>query len=289
MSRIRNVYTAESSLRNPRQVIRDMVSGMVRSKYMAYRLSIKDIRAEYANSAFGMLWDFVDPLVLGFVFYFLMKVRIINTGELGMPYAVFVVYGLLIYQTFTESLNLSLDAVRRSRNLLTHQKLPPEAIILSVLFRVLFNSLFRVAAMLFFSLMLFSSAANEGTSSFSAVGFPIFLVCYPSIILAGMSIGLFLAPFNVMYRDIGRIVRITLLPLRYATPVLYAIPSEFPFNLIHSLNPISPILATLRALATGNDVVHFGGFVGWNLGFLALFLVAWPIFHLAIPVLVERT
>ena len=80
------VYSAESGVRNPRLVLRDMIRGLLQSRYMAYRLCVKDVRAEYAKSAFGILWDFVDPFVFASIFYFLAKIRVLNPGELGMPY-----------------------------------------------------------------------------------------------------------------------------------------------------------------------------------------------------------
>lgn len=283
-----HVYSAESSVRRPREVFRAMFSGLRGSRYMGYRLFVKDLRAENSKVAFGVFWDFLDPLVLGCIFYFLMKVRVINAGELGMPYAVFVIYGLLLYRTFSESITLSLDVMQRSRGLLAHLKLPPEALILSVLFRVLFNSTFRLAVMLAFSIGLQAVAMDEGLSAFSLIGFVKFLLCYPLIILAGMAIGVFLAPFNVIYGDVGRAARIVLVPLRYATPVLYAIPVAFPFNWITALNPVSAILTNLRSLATANAIVDWPGLAIRSGGYIGLFFVAWLIFHVSIPVLSER-
>ncbi|MCH7960044.1 MAG: hypothetical protein IID08_07935 [Candidatus Hydrogenedentes bacterium] len=281
-------YTAESTARRPGEVLRAMLSGVVRSRYMGYRLFLRDLRAEYSRVAFGVFWDFVDPLVLGVIFYFLMQLRVINAGELSMPYALFVIYGLLLYRTFSESVTLSLDVMHRSRTILTQLRLPPEALLLAVLFRVLFNSTFRVAVMLAFSIALYSTAAAEGQSALSLVGFAKFLACYPLLILAGMSIGVFLAPFNVIYGDVGRATRILLFPLRYATPVLYAIPTAYPFNWVNALNPVSAILSGLRSLATSNTISDVGDLFARSGLFAVLFFVGWVLFHISIPVLAER-
>ncbi len=281
-------YTAESTSRRPGEVLRAMASGVARSRYMGYRLFLRDLRAEYSRVAFGVLWDFVDPLVLGAIFYFLMQLRVINAGELGMPYALFVIYGLLLYRTFSESVTLSLDVMHRSRTILTQLRLPPEALLLSVLFRILFNSTFRVAVMLAFSIALHSAAVADGQSAFSLIGFAKFLVCYPLIILAGMSIGVFLAPFNVIYGDVGRATRILLFPLRYATPVLYVIPTAYPFNWVNALNPVTAILSGLRSLATSNTMPDAGDLFARSGVFAILFFVAWVLFHISIPVLAER-
>lgn len=285
---MRHVYTAESPVRRPREVVRAMIRGLLGSPYMAYRLCVKDVRAEYSRSAFGMVWDLLDPLILGLVFYFLAQVRVINPGELGMPYATFVIYGLLLYAAFADSITSSLEVMRRSKTLLTHLKLPPEALILSVFFRMLFNSSFRIAVMLIFSLATHSAAVSQGLSAFSPVGFIKFLFCYPLIIFLGMTIGVFLAPFNTIYGDVGKVVRIILVPLRYASPVLYAIPKAFPFDWIHAFNPVAPVLSSLRSLATANVVDDAGGLVIRCAVFAVIFPIAWLVFHLSIPVLAER-
>jgi len=282
------VYSAESSVRNPRLVLRDMIRGLLRSRYMAYRLCVKDVRAEYAKSAFGILWDFVDPFVFASIFYFLAKIRVLNPGELGMPYAVFVIYGLLLYQTFSESVTMSLDIMKRSKTILTHLKLPPEALILSVFYRVAFNSTFRIVVILIFSLALSATAAKDGQTTFSIFGFMKFVACYPLLIFGGMSFGIFLAPFNAIYADVGRITRIVLTPLRYASPVLYAMPTAFPFNWISIINPIGPIIQNLRSLATSDTVTDLPGIAVRCAVFLVVFSVGWLIFHLAVPVLAEK-
>ena len=161
------VYSADAEMSQWRDVIRAMLRGMMRSRYIAYRLAVKDIKAEYARSAFGMLWDFVDPLVLGLIFYCLAKMRLINSDNYEMPFALYVVYGLLLYQTFCDSILLSVDSIHRSKAILTHLKLAPEAMILSVFFRVLFNSTFRIAIMLAFSLYMWRQASAQGLYAFS--------------------------------------------------------------------------------------------------------------------------
>jgi lipopolysaccharide transport system permease protein len=282
------VYSAESSVRHPRLVIRDMFRGLLQSRYMAYRLCVKDIRSENAKSAFGFLWDFVDPFVFASIFYFLARIRVMNPGALHMPYAVFVIYGLLLYQTFAESVTLSMDAMRRSKTILTHLKLPPEALILSVFYRVLFNSSFRIAVMLVFSLVLYETAAADGQSTFTILGFIKFVILYPILIFGGMSFGVLLAPFSAIYADVGRITKIVLTPLRYASPVLYAIPSAFPFNWISMVNPIGPIIQNLRSLATSDSITDLPGLAIRCFVFLVVFSVGWLIFHLAVPVLAEK-
>jgi lipopolysaccharide transport system permease protein len=274
-----NSYSAQPQGRSPGRVILAMFRNLRRSRYVAYRLARKDIQGERTKSRFATLWDFLDPLVLAVIFYILQSVRVINPGDIHIPYAVFVTFGLLLFQTFSESVTLPMDVIRRSRHMLAHLKLTPEALILSTLFRILFNSSFRIGAMLLIALAM---------SSLSWVGFLKFLLLFPSIILAGMAFGLILAPFHTLYNDVGRVAKIILLPLRYASPVLYTIPDIVPFVYLQIFNPVANILSNLRSVATQNVFVDLSGFGIWLAILSTLFFLGWFLFHLAAPLVAER-
>jgi len=273
------VYSAESRVRNFPEVLRAMASGLIRSRYVAYRLARKDIVSQYSKSALGFLWDFAYPLVLGVVFYFLRSGNVFSTGDTGMPYSAYLIFGLLMYQSFVNATMMSVNLLQSSRGLITQQKLPPEALLVSVFFRVGFFSLFRIAVMLFFGIV---------TGAFSLLGSVGFVAGYPVLILAGMAIGVFLAPFNAIYKDVGRFVGMVLVPLRFISPVLFVLPETPVFQWVNSFNSFSLIMVNLRAAATGvpfDDLgltaVHCGVlfFVG---------LVGWFMFHVSVPVLAER-
>ena len=284
MARPYRIYTSDPNIRDLKGVLRAMYVGVRDSRYAGYRIFVKDVRAEYSGGMFGLFWDFADPLVLGLIFYFLKQADMISSGDIDIPYSVFIIYGLLIYQTFIESVLLSLDVIKRSSNMLTHLKIAPEALILSVVYRICFGSIFRIIVMLGFSLW----ASWTSTLTFSPIGFLKFLLLFPAIILAGMAVGTFLAPFGTIYNDIGRAVRIALTLGRYASPVLYAIPAVAPFTYIYAFNPIALVIDNLRSLATENVFIDAPGFFLRIASFIVLFLVSAFVFHVSASVVAER-
>jgi lipopolysaccharide transport system permease protein len=284
----RVVYTPQSETFSPKQVLPAMVRGLIQSRYMAIRLVVKDIKSDYSKSQFGMIWELIDPLVLGFIFYALMRTRVFTPGETNMPYAIFIIYGLLMYATFVESVMRMVNLVKSSKSLLSQLKLPPEALILSVLFRIAFNCLFRLLVMLFFSLLLRNSAMDSGMSAFSLIGFIKFLFLFPSVILIGAAIGLFCAPLNAIYSDVGTAIRIGLGPYRYLSPVLWPLPLTGTWAYVHAVSPISPLFLDLRMLAT-NNIMDYPGHIAARVVFFGiLFLFSWFIFHVSIIVLSEK-
>lgn len=282
MAQEEHIFSADSSVKDFESVriaVGAMFSGFAKSRYAGWRIFIKDVRAEYANSAMGVFWDFMDPLVLGLIFYFLRRSGVVSIGEIAIPYSVFIIYGMLLYQTFAESVTIPLTLMGRSKNLLSNVRVPPEALVLSAVYRLLFNSAFRILVMLAFSLF---------TGAFSLPGFAGFLLIYPSIIIVGMAFGLVLAPFNVIYSDVGRLVRVILNPLRYATPVLYPIASSPPFNYIYMFNPMALVLDELRSLATQGTMEEPLGFAVRVAFFAVVTFLGCFLFHISVPVLAAR-
>lgn len=274
-----SIYTAESKVKDFKSVIKAMLSGLLGGRYLAFRLFIKEVKADYSQSVYGVLWDFLEPMVLAAIFILLRRGNVINAGEIHVPYSVFVVYGLLLWQTFSEAITLPLQIMQRSKTLLTQVKIPPESLLLSVFFKVLFNSFFRIVVLLALSFFM---------NALSWVGFAKFLMLYPSIILVGMAFGVLLAPFNVIYSDVGRVVNIVLRPLLYASPVLYAIPPVKFLVYFNAFNPVGIVLSNLRSLATQNLFQNIQPFMITCTILFILFLLGWFIFHLSIPILSDK-
>jgi lipopolysaccharide transport system permease protein len=271
------VYTADPQVRDPKAVLGAMVRGMFGSTYIAWRLFLKDVKSEYAKARLGILWDFLDPLVFASLYYVLVNLGILSRGDMSMPYPVFIVFGFLLFQTFRESIKMPTQVIKRSRNMLTQLKLPPECLILSLFYRILFNGAIRIVIMLVFAIVM---------GHFSIVGTLKFLALFPLLIFSGMAVGLLLAPFNTIYNDVGRVTDIVLTPLRFATPVMYSA-SIIP-DVINRWNPITPFIENLRSLAVDDAFADAGLFWIKFAGFLVCFFIGWFFFHVSIPLLAER-
>lgn len=275
MSKPVAIYTAESRARDGGAVFRAMARGVIDGRYAAFRLALRDVKGGYAKTVFGLFWDLADPLVFGAIFYGLMVAGIVSPGNLDMAYPLFVTYGMLLYLTITEAWLASMRLFQTHRAVLAQAKVPPEALILSVAFRVAFNSGFRILVLLLFSVAM---------GAFSPLGFVKFLAGFPLLILAGMALGVILAPFNAIYNDVERAVRLVILPLRFASPVFFVIASEK----LTRINPVAVLINNLRDLATANQFSDPGPLALWSAAFAMLFLCGWYLFHLAVPVLAER-
>lgn len=275
MTRPVALYTAESRVRARGAVVAAMFRGLRDGRYAAYRLALKDVRGGYAKTVFGLLWDLADPLVFGAIFYGLMAAGVLSPGDLAMPYPLFVTFGMLLYLTFTQSWLGTMRLFQTHRSILSHVRIAPETLLLSVAFRSAFDSLFRILVLLIFSVLM---------GHFSPLGFLKFVALFPLVILAGMAPGLILAPFNALLYDVERAVKLIILPLRFASPVFFVIASEG----LTRINPVAVLINNLRDLATTNHFSDPAALAGWSVALGLLFLAGWLLFHLAAPVIAER-
>ena len=273
------VYTPESQMRSPGRLVRSMWQDLKASRELAWRLFVRDISALYRQSLLGVFWAFLPPIVMGLAFIILQSKKVVNFGETDIPYPVFVLVGTTLWQVFTESLNAPLKSVTTAKPMLAKINFPREALIVSAFYQVLFNLLIKslviVGIFLIFRVQL----------TFGLLLAPLAILM---LILSGMSIGFLLTPVGTLYRDISSGLMVVTQFWFFVTPVVYPPPQTFPYSLIATLNPVSPILMGTRDLLTKGFVTNIGPFlVVGCLTIIGLF-AAWMIYRVALPIMIER-
>jgi lipopolysaccharide transport system permease protein len=274
------VYAAGSQTRHVGQVLREMAAGAWQGRFLAYRLFRRDLKAEFADSALGYLWNFVNPLVLALLFIFMKSGGILQTEAIEMPYGVYVVCGMLLFQSFIQSLNLPLTLLKRSGNLLNTAKVPPEALIGSTVIRLVFDSLFYIPIIVGVCLLM---------DEFTWAGMVYLIVLYPAILLLGCSIGLLLAPFNVVYNDFQKFVQNLTRPLLFICPTFYRSFDGLPWlNAVTQYNPIAIAMDNIRLMTVQQQWMNAEAFwlmAGVSLG---VFLLASVLLHVSLPLLAQE-
>ena len=273
------VYTPKSRLRSPTVMVREMWNDLLASRELAWRLIIRDISAQYRQSFLGIFWAFLPPIATGLIFVILNNRKVINISETDIPYPAFVMFGTVLWQVFADSLNAPLKVATASKAMLAKIKFPREALILCGIGKTSFNCSIKllVLAAVF---IVFKIPVTWGL--------PLSLAAVILLILLGTTFGLLLTPVGLLYTDIAQGLNVLIGLWFFLTPVVYPAPRNFPFSLLATLNPVSPILVGTRDLATQGilrNPVPF--FVVTGVMFVVLFL-AWVIYRLAIPILVER-
>jgi lipopolysaccharide transport system permease protein len=273
------IYTPESQMRTPGKLLRSMWHDLRASRELAWRLFVRDISAQYRQSLLGIFWAFLPPIVMGLVFIILNSKKVLNFGQTDIPYPVFALVGTTLWQVFTESLNAPLKSVIKAKPMLAKINFPREALIVSAFYQTVFNLLIKclVLAGIF---IVFKVELTLGL-----LLAPLALLM---LILLGMSLGLLLTPIGTLYTDITSGLMVFTQLWFFVTPVVYPPPQSFPYSLIAILNPVSPVLTGTRDLITKGYLINYTSFIVVSCLVIIALLIAWLIYRVAIPIIIER-
>lgn len=273
------IYTPESRLRHPWQLMRAMGRDLLAARELAWRLMVRDISSQYRQSFLGIFWAFVPPIVAAAGLTLASNADILNIGETDLPYPVYVLFSMSLWQTFVESLNGPVQAVIAAKPMLARINFPREAIILSQLGQVGFN--FAIKLLLIVSVFLWFKIPVAAT----VVLAPVALL---HLVALGTAVGLLLAPLGALYEDVPRGLTLVISAWLFITPVIYPPPQTGLFSYLVRLNPVSPLLVTTRELATTGVLSAPVGF--WLASGLALVGLgaSWLLYRIAMPFVIER-
>lgn len=273
------VYTPASDLRHPWRLFVAMWRDLLESRGLAWRLMVRDISAQYRQSFFGLAWAFLPPIVMAVGFTLAGNAKVINIASTQLPYPAYVMFSMILWQTFVEALNGPVLAVANAKQMLARINFPREAIVLAKLGEVSFNFAVKfiliVAVFLWFQMPVTSAALLA----------PLALI---SLILLGTFFGLLLAPLGVLYQDVTQGLTVFTGLWLFLTPIIYPVPQSGTFATIVRLNPVTPLLVTTRELATTGIVSDPYRFLIVTAVTVAGLFITWVTFRLAMPFAIER-
>jgi lipopolysaccharide transport system permease protein len=273
------IYTPDSDLRRPVRLIGKMWRDLKASKGLAARLLVRDIKANYRQSFFGVLWAFLPPIVLAFGFTLAGRANVINIAATDLPYPAYVMLSMVLWQTFVEALNGPVLAVSTSKPMLARVNFPREAIILAKLGEVFFN--FGIKLTLVVAIFVW----YRMPVTWAALLSPLALI---QLIMLGTFIGLLLAPLGAFYQDVAHGLTVLTGLWLFLTPVVYPPPVSGTFATIVNLNPVTPLLVTTRELATTGVVSRPTAFLVVSGITIIGLLATWVSFRLSLPFAIER-
>jgi lipopolysaccharide transport system permease protein len=261
------------------KLLKDSLKDIYTSRFLSRQLAVRDITAQYRQSYLGILWAFIMPLTTAFVWIFLNSSGTVRLSDTGIPYPVYAFSGTLLWAIVTDAINSPISSTNGARSILSKINFPKEALIISGIYKLLFNSSIKIILLLFFVF-------------FFGIGFHWSLLLFPFAILGavlfGTTVGLFVTPLGMLYKDIGKMISFGLGFLMYATPVVYAIPKTGVMKTLMEWNPLTPIILTSRDLVVGHSPEFLGYFLIVVGMCIPLFFIGLVFYRISIPVLVER-
>jgi len=237
------------------RTIQEHIDTLYRHRELIANLVAKDLKARYRGSALGMMWTFLNPLLLllvyALVFSVYMRVQMEN-------YAVFVFAGLLPWIWFSTSLMEGVNSITTSGALITKSMFPAEVLPMVKIISNMVNYIFSLP-LLFLFMFVYGIPVTA-----SVMWFPL-VALTQLLFMTGLVY--FLAAVNVRFRDVQHILNNFLVLWFFLCPIIYPVsqtPEKWRFTFY--LNPMAVLSMSYQ------DIFIFGRTP--NLFFIFVLVVA---------------
>lgn len=273
------VYRPESPLREPGRLLRELARDLRAGRYLAWRLFVRDLSAQYRQTFLGYLWAFLPPLVASGTFIFLQSQGVVQVNTGGVPYPAFAFMGTLLWQVFMDSVASPPASLGAAKPMLVKINFPRESVLVAGMLMVGFNFLIRLA------LLVVVMAVWGVVPGPTLALFPVAVL---GLMLGGFTVGLAMAPLSGLYGDFGRAIPILGQIWMLLTPVVYPVREGSLLASLAVWNPAAPLIVTARETLTGMPLSHPGAFVAVLAGSILLSFLGLLGFRLAMPHLIAR-
>ncbi len=228
-----------------------------RFRELLFTLGIRDLKLRYRQTAMGVSWVVLQPLISAGLFSFVFG-KLAQLPSDGVPYFIFAFAGTMGWTAFQTTLNKASTCLVGNAHLVSKVYFPRIALPLSITFAALID--FTVSLPMFI-IMLVLNRTWHYPLSFGVLLVPVWLFL---LMAMAEAIGLFCSALTVQYRDVQYIVPVMVQFLMYATPVAYSVSSisariQSPvLKTLYFLNPLAGLMSAFRWSLLGTGTVYWG-------------------------------
>lgn len=229
-----------------------------RYRELFYVLAWRDISVRYKQTAVGVLWAVLQPLLMTLIFTVISEMA--NFGSEGVPQPLWIFAAMLSWQFFAASLTASSQSMITNANLVSKVYFPRMIVPAGAVVTAMVD--FLITFVIFLLMMAWFHVAP--TWRFIAVP-PLMLLAF----MAALGPGLLITALNVKYRDFRYIIPFIIQIGIYVSPVMYSstliqqhIAQKFPqLAWLYWLNPMVGVIDGFRwALLDGKGGITVPSF-----------------------------
>ena len=204
-------------------------------RFLLQQLVKRDLTSKYKDSVLGILWSFLNPLMIMLVFTAIFSMLFGRNIE---NYPVYFLSGRLVYDFFNNGTRGAMNSIKINEGLLKKIYIPKYMLSISSICYEFVN--FLISFVILFGVMLITGAQFHITT---------LLVIFPliSLMLLIFGIGFILAILNTYFSDIGHLYNVFTLILMYASALFYPmeiVPARV--QMIFTLNPLYSAISCFR-------------------------------------------
>lgn len=210
---------------------------------LLYFFVLRDVKIRYKQTAVGVLWVILQPLLTMAVFTLFFG-RLAKLPSEGLPYPVFYFSALVPWMYFNYALQNATNVVVENQRMITKVFFPRLVLPLSSVLSGLVD--FAIGFAVLIGVALYYGIRP----SLSDVLLPLFLLL---AVLTALGVGLWLCALNALYRDVKYVIPFLLQFWMFASPVAYPsslVPERWRW--VYGLNPMAGVIDGFRWALTGH-------------------------------------
>ena len=278
--RITVIYEPDAALRKGYGALfGEIFAELTQNRWLIWQLFKRDCFALYKQSFIGVFWAFLVPLISVATFVLLNRSGVFNMGAVDIPYPVFAVAGLALWQLFSAGLIANSGALAKAGVMVAKINFSKKSLVIASAGTSIISFVLQLV------LLLLLCGVYHIWPGWGVFLFPIFAI---PIVLFTLGLGLVLSVLNGIMRDVGNALSVMMTFLMFLTPVLYVKPEGGLLAELSRYNPMYYLTSVPR------EWIFFGHSSEW-LGYavscvvsLLVFGVCLVVFHLTETRVAER-
>jgi lipopolysaccharide transport system permease protein len=231
---------------------------------LVYYLVVREIQGIYRQTALGMSWIFIRP-VINMLLFTLVFDGLVKVPSDNVPYPLFSLAALIPWGYFSNAVTRTSRSLVENTQVISKVYFPRMVLPLAAGI----SGLIDLGASLIVFLVAF--AIYRMPLRLEMLWIPVLVIISMAFALA---VGLWLATLSVKYRDVSFAVNFLLQALMYASPVIYSVSLvPQPLQFIYQLNPMSGVIQGFRWALLGSGETPGAVFI-LSIGIILLGLIS---------------
>lgn len=229
--------TPVTIIERSRPFSRQQLVELWRYRHLAMIFAARDIKVRYKQTVLGFAWVLLQPLALTTV-YSLIFGRLARLPSDGVPYPLFLLSGLVLWQYFAAATNTASVSLVAQGALISKVYFPRLIVLLSPLLAGLVDFAIVLTVVLIIQI---AWGVYPGPTLLLA---PFFVLLAGAAVLA---VSVWLSALDAFYRDVRYLLGFALQVAYFATPIVYPLSVVPPaYVKLYALNPMAVIIEGFR-------------------------------------------
>jgi lipopolysaccharide transport system permease protein len=235
-----------------RRILPESLGWLTSHRELLLTLLRRELRARYKSSVFGVLWSYLQPMLMMIVYWLVFSVLLRATGGIH-NYPQFVLTGLAVWTFFQGGVVYGAASLVANGELMKKVWFPRPVIPTAVVLAQVTTSLVMFAVIVPANLVTLPQTLRT-----CLLAIPMLF----GLLMLTLGLAWALATLNVFYRDIEHLLTVLFLPWFFLTPVFYSLESipaaadtQSVVTILRYANPVTPYVEGIRGVLWNGVIV----------------------------------